>query len=142
MAALPTNILRSFAVVAATDAPLIPRQLENLAGRAALGLARVGVLDAATGEGLVLAVSMTGLDDAAGAGSSPTRPVSLVADMALPGLYEAAAEACEEAVLNGMLQAAPFTGTAADEAVAVRTLPADGWPEDVRRFQSSRRDRG
>ena len=57
---------QTFAVVVATDAPLIPRQLERLAGRAALGLARTGLWNPHTREGLVLAFSTTGIIQEAG----------------------------------------------------------------------------
>lgn len=147
---LPAEAPRSLAAVVVTDAPLIPRQLDHLAGRAALGLARVGLLDARTREGIVLALSTTGLDDTARAESPATRPVSLVGDGGLPPLYAAAAEACEEAVLNGLLQADPLPGPVTAIVGSAtqrrpdrsRSLPTEDWPEEVRRLQHARQRRG
>jgi len=142
---------RSLSVVVVTDAPLIPRQLDHLASRATVGLARVGLFDARTRDGVVLALSTTGLDDAQERGESSTRPVSLVGDGELPALYAAASEACEESVLNGLLQANPLPDTGVTalsasatqrrRAAASRTLSTEDWPDEVRRFQAARRRR-
>ena len=148
---LRADLPRSLAAVVVTDAPLIPRQLDHLASRAAVGLARVGLFDARTRDGIVLALSTTGLNDTALPESPATRPVSLVGEGGLPPLYAAAAQACEEAVLNGLLQAVPLPdrgavafGSAAPRQSGhlSRTLPIGGWPQEVRRFQSARRRRG
>ena len=130
---------RTAAAVVATDAPCTPRQLDRLAGRAALGLARVGLLDAHTREGLVIALSTTGLDDAAG-DAGITAAVGMRAEERLPELFAAVAEACEEAVFNALLAAAPMAGpgTAGDRPGRVnvgRALPASGWPAQVRAHQ-------
>ena len=82
--------------VIATNAPLIPGQLDHLAGRASIGFARVGLLDAGTREGLVLAFSTASADQ------GQTRMVD--GDL-LRQLFQAAFEACEEAVLNALLAA-------------------------------------
>ena len=69
---------QNFAMVVATDAPLIPRQLARLAERAALGLARVGLWNPATREGSVVAFSTTGIVQEERAG--PTADVRLVGE--------------------------------------------------------------
>ena len=129
----------SFAAVLATDAPLEPRQLDHLAGRAAFGLVRVGLLEERTREGLVLALSTTGLVDAE-PGPDGTVGMRSLADTGLPPLFSAAAEACEEAVLNGLLQADPLPpdhgpGVAPLRQQGLAALPAEGWPDEVRRGQ-------
>ena len=111
----------------------------------------IGSLPVVTRDGIVLALSTTGLNDTALPELSATRPVSLVGEGGLPPLYAAAAQACEEAVLNGLLQAVPLPdrgavafGSAAPRQSGhlSRTLPIGGWPQEVRRFQSARRRRG
>jgi len=123
---------RTVAAVIATDAPCSPRQLDRLAGRAALGLARVGLLDEHTREGLIIAVSTTGLDDAAG-DSNITSSVALMPELQLPALFAAAAEACEEAVLNALLAAEPLPGHSLGAV-----LPRETWPQKVHMHRQRR----
>ncbi len=88
--------------VLAVDAPLLPHQLSRLAGCAALGLARAGLLDSATRQGAVLAFSTAGP-----VGEGVTAQTAALGEEELPRLFQAAAEAGEEAVLNALLAAAP-----------------------------------
>jgi len=149
---LPASAARTFAAALVTDAPLMPRQLDRLAGRAVLGLARLGLYDADTREGLVLAQSTTGLvSETAGATPAPTgvaapgaaRPlkeaglerVGLAGEDDLPGLFRAAAEACEEAALNGLVAAAAAGPAVARDGRHLPPLPLDGWPAAVRRLR-------
>lgn len=131
---LPVDVPRTFAAVVVTDAPLMARQLDRLAGRAVLGLARVGLYDSGTREGLVVAQSTTGLsapDDGEGA----LEPVGLLGEAHLPGLFQAAAEACEEAALNGVLGALAAGPGTRRNGHPLRLLPLERWPDMVRRFQ-------
>ena len=131
------RVPRTAVAVVATDMPCDPGQLDRLAGRAALGLTRVGLLDALTTEALVIALSTSGLDDAQGVGGI-TSSLVMVAEDQLSSLFGAAAEACEEAVLNALLAAEPLIGVhhQASEppglANATHTLPTDSWPQQVR----------
>jgi D-aminopeptidase len=94
--------------VLATDAPLAPSQLERLARRAGLGLARVGsTADHGSGEIFVAFSTST-------ARSHP--------DSALNPLFEAAVDATEEAVLNALWAAEDTQGR---EGRLVRALPHD-----------------
>lgn len=102
---------QTFAMVVATDAPLIPRQLERLAGRAGLGLARTGVWNPHTREGLVLAFSTQEL----------VAPVPMVGEERLYSLFAAAAEAAEAAVVDALL--------AAETVGGLKAMPRTGWPE-------------
>ena len=86
---------QTFAAVVATDAPLIPRQLERLAGRAALGLARTGLWNPHTREGLVLAFST----------QEPAASGRMVDEEKLYPLFAAAATAAEAAVVDALLAA-------------------------------------
>ena len=140
------GVPRTAAAVVATDAPCDPGQLDRLAGRAALGLTRVGLLDAFTTDGLVIALSTTGLDDAGGE-SGVTSSMKTTSERQLPALFAAAAEACEEAVLNGLLAARPLSDVLLDIPQtpdrpglvnAHRTLPTAAWPQLVRTHRQRR----
>ena len=111
----------TLAAVVATDAPLIPLQLDRLSGRCVIGLARVGVLDAVTREGLVLGFSTV----PAPAGDGGER--ALISEAVLPTLFQAVVEAVEEAVLNALLASA-----------GEGSLPLNGWVEEVQRHQRSK----
>ena len=126
---LKSDVPRTMATVLVTDAPLIPRQLERLAGRAALGLARVGLLDGRTREGLVLALSTTGLQEVGDVRSDGTVAAAMVAESELSTLFTAAMEACEESVLNALLQAEPLPHRGLD------VLSPGAWVEQVRGHQ-------
>ena len=132
---------RNFAAVIATDAPLAPRQLGHLAGRAAYGLVRVGLLDEFTREGVLLALSTTAwsADKQAADGTVTVRTLG---DAYLPPLFAAAADACEEAVLNGLLEARDLPPSAAPGSAPLRqrrlaALPATAL-ESVRRQHAGR----
>lgn len=111
--------LGSIIIVVATDAPLLPHQLERLVRRATLGLGRVGSI-AGNGSGdLFLAFSTAGDAAAAGRGG-PGR--ERVPNGELDPLFRATVEATEEAVVNAMVAARTMVG--ADD-VRVRSLPHD-----------------
>lgn len=117
------------AAVLATDAPLLPHQLDRLAARAALGLARAGLLDSATRQGAVLAFSTAGPT-----GEGVIAQAAVLGEEGLPPLFRAAAEACEEAVLNALLAAAP----ARVGEVALDCLQPEPWAGALRRAQQER----
>ncbi|MSR82456.1 MAG: hypothetical protein EXS58_05960 [Candidatus Latescibacteria bacterium] len=117
------------AAVLATDAPLLPHQLDRLAGRAALGLARAGLLDSATRQGAVLAFSTAGP-----VGEGVTAQAAALGEEGLPPLFRAGAEAGEEAVLNGLLAAAPVRVG----GFSLEALQPEPWAEILRRVQQER----
>lgn len=80
----------SIVMVAATNAPLGPRQLERLAMRLAMGLARTGATANTSSGDLMLAFS-----------TAPLGAQRLV-DEAMTPLYQAAVEATEESILNAL----------------------------------------
>lgn len=119
----------SSAAVLATDAPLLPHQLDRLAGRAGLGLARAGLLDGAARQGAVLAFST-----AAPVAAGGVLQVGALDEEGLPALFGAAAEAAEEAVLNALLQAAP----AQVGGRQLAALQPEPWAAALRRVQEGR----
>ena len=93
---------RSVFAVVATDAPLLSGQLDRLVGRMTLGLARGGFLDAHTQAGGVLAFSTS---NALVDGEKVVQRVRMAGEEDLASLFEASAEAAEEAGLNALLAA-------------------------------------
>jgi D-aminopeptidase len=93
--------------IIATDAPLLPIQCRRLAQRATIGLARVGGVGNNDSGDIFLAFSTgNGLHDKQ---ESP-QLISMVANHNLDPLFEAVAEAMEEAILNALTAAETLTG--------------------------------
>jgi D-aminopeptidase len=110
----------SCVVVLATDAPLLPQQLERLARRAGLGLARTGST-AGHGSGEIFLAVSTGLRiprNPPGALSTPTH----LHDAFLDRLFMAAVEATEEAVVDSLFVADTVAGR---DGSVVPGLPVD-----------------
>jgi D-aminopeptidase len=120
----------SIIAVVATDAPLLPHQLNRLCKRVALGIGRVGSY-AAHGSGEIVVGFST-------ANVIPRRTrkmvykMKILLDQRLDPLYEAVMEATEEAILNAMCMAQPMTGVNGNHVPA---LPL----EDVRAFVDATR---
>ena len=94
----------SIMIVVATDAPLLARNLERLAMRAIMGLARTGSF-AGNGSGDYVIAFSTDADLRTPRDSQrPVRSETL-ANEAMSPLFAAAAEATEEAIYNALLKA-------------------------------------
>lgn len=103
----------SIIVVVATDAPLIPTQLDRLAQRATLGIARLGAGGEHFSGDLFIAFSTgnRGLPADDYDGSSPlTVGLTMLANTFVTEIFDAVADATEEAVLNALLAAKTMTG--------------------------------
>ena len=111
--------LGSIIIVIATDAPVLPHQLERLATRATLGLGRLGSISGNGSGDLFIAFSTaaTGLGVELG-----HVPVRMLGNENMNWLFAAVVQATEEAVVNAMVAAETMTG--ADD-VTVRALPHD-----------------
>jgi D-aminopeptidase len=96
----------SIIVVLATNAPLLPIQCQRLARRATTGLAWVGGIGG-NGSGDIFLAFSTGNRIQADANLNP---VHMIAPHHMTQLFEAAAEATEEAILNAMTSAETMTG--------------------------------
>jgi len=129
---LPRRIANygSIISVVATDAPLLPHQLNRLCKRVALGIGRVGSY-AAHGSGEIVVGFST-------ANVVPRRTrkmvykMKILLDQRLDPLYEAVMEATEEAILNSMCAASEMTGVNGNYVPA---LPLD----EVRKFLDATR---
>jgi D-aminopeptidase len=104
----PPNPRGSCIVVVATDAPLAPSQLERLARRAGLGLARTGSV-AHHGSGEIFVAFATSGERSSAAGD-------------MNALFQAAVDATEEAVLSALWSA---VDTAGREGRVVPALPTE-----------------
>jgi D-aminopeptidase len=97
----------SVMIVVATDAPMLSRNLERLAARAIMGLARTGS-NASNGSGdYVLAFSTSPL-----VRRNPDTPVASAQELGndrASALFQAVADATEEALYNAMLMATPVS---------------------------------
>lgn len=103
-------------IVVATDAPLDARQLRRLAARAALGLGRAGSSGSSGSGDYVIAFSTA---RRFGPRGEPLAAPAPPAEEALSPLFEAAAEATEEAVLNALLRATTVRGRDGHVAEAI-----------------------
>ncbi|MGF1671372.1 MAG: P1 family peptidase [Balneolaceae bacterium] len=107
---VPYDVDGSVMIIVATDAPVTSRNLERLAKRAFLGVARVGGF-ASNGSGDYVIAFSTHPDvrrniDAEG----HTRDITELKNSAMTPLFLAAVEATEEAILNSLFMAETITG--------------------------------
>jgi D-aminopeptidase len=111
----------SIIIVVATDAPLLAHQCDRLAQRATIGLARVGGIGADSSGDIFLAFA-TGNRGLPGAKESVPQITScrMLPNADMTPLFEACAEATEEAILNALCMATTMTGI---EGRVIHALP-------------------
>jgi len=103
----------SIIIIVATDAPLLPDQCRRLAARATIGMARAGGGTSDSSGDIFLAFSTGNTGIAAETyqrGGPVTASISMVNHQYLGPLFDAAAEATEEAIWNAMMQAGTMVG--------------------------------
>lgn len=109
----------SIIIVLATDAPLHPTQLRRLAKRATVGLARVGGWASNSSGDIFLAFSTANQvtvqeHTATTQNVDPWKPkvhsVDMIDDQTINALFEASADAVEEAILNAVCMAESMEG--------------------------------
>lgn len=98
----------SIMIVVATDAPLSPRNLERLASRTMVGLARTGS-NMSNGSG-DYAIAFSTAKECRRRPDEPIHQVRELANNAMTGLFQAVAEATEEAIYNSLFRATPVQG--------------------------------
>ncbi len=121
----------SIIAIVATDAPLLPHQCRRLAQRAAIGVGRAGGLGEDTSGDILLAFSTASLGASAQRGTGELLTVRMLPNNALNPLFEAVADATEEAILNALCAATTTTGIAGRTAYA---LPLDRLDALMRRY--------
>jgi L-aminopeptidase/D-esterase-like protein len=118
----------SIIIVVATDAPLLPHQLERLARRATLGVARTGSVSG-NGSGDIFVAFST-------ANTGAARDTTVVTVRSLPNerlnpVFAATVEATEEAIVNALVAAETMVGV---DGHRVEALPHDRLREVMRRY--------
>ena len=111
--------LGSIIVVVATDAPLLPHQLERVVKRVALGVGRNGGYGG-NGSGDIFVAFSTA--NAGAASDTGVAKVSMIPNPRMNPLFYATVQATEEAIVNALLGAETMTG--ADD-YRVYALPVD-----------------
>jgi D-aminopeptidase len=106
----------SIIIVLATDAPFLPHQLERLARRAGMGLARMGS-SAGNGSGDLFVAFSTA--NAAALTGSTTSQAQLLANDAMDPFFVATVQATEEAITNALVAARDMQGTEGHYAKAI-----------------------
>ena len=99
----------SIIITVGTDAPLMPKQLDRLAKRAALGLGRLGSYSGNSSGDLIVAFSTAPAEVNHEDQANPS-PLAPVANANIDPLFEAAAQATEEAIVNALVAARTMTG--------------------------------
>jgi len=107
----------SIIVVLATDAPLLPHQLERVARRASLGLARNGAI-AHNGSGDIF-IAFSTADQSVGRADRVLSHQSIPNDE-LDSLFAATVQATEEAIVNALVAARDMVG---DQGRYAKALP-------------------
>jgi len=111
--------LGSIIIVVATDAPLLPHQLERIARRASLGLARTGATSG-NGSGDIFVAFSTANPKAAT--TAPVAAVQMLSNERISALFSATVQATEEAIVNALVAAETMRGI---DGRVVEALPHD-----------------
>lgn len=126
------SLYGSIIAVLATDAPLLPHQLNRVCKRVALGIGRCGSY-AAHGSGeIVVGFSVANTVPRDPGNKRMEAKVRFLVDQRLDPLYQAAIEATEEAILNALCAAGPMTGQDGHHAPA---LPLDEVRDILRHYR-------
>jgi L-aminopeptidase/D-esterase-like protein len=119
----------SIIIVIATDAPLLPHQLQRLARRAAMGLARTGSV-AMNGSGDLFVAFSTA--NAGVALASSAVPALVLPNGAMNPLFTATVQATEEAIVNALVGGETMVGI---DGHRVLGLPHDRLREILARYR-------
>jgi D-aminopeptidase len=109
----------SIIVVVATDAPLLPHQLDRVIKRVALGLGRLGSI-AGNGSGDIF-IAFSTANRSAVAERNKVAQLDMLPNDRINAVFEATANATEEAIINAML--------AAEDMIGINDLKMPALPE-------------
>ncbi len=124
----------SIIIVVATDAPLLPHQLQRLAKRAALGIGRMGGT-ASNGSGDIFVAFSTANASADGGGVAS---VQMLGNDQLSPLFESTVQATEEAITNTLVAAETMTGADGFRVFALPHVRLQGILQKYNRLVSAR----
>jgi D-aminopeptidase len=127
----------SIMIVVATDAPLDARNLERLASRALVGLARTGS-SMTNGSGDYVIAFSTAESVRRREGESAAPAANLVSNDAISPLFQAVAEATEEAIYNSLFKATSVRGV---RGTTVDALPLERTLEILKKYNALNWDR-
>ncbi len=125
--------LGSIIVVLATDAPMLPHQLQRVAKRGAIGIGRCGSPGGNNSGDIFLAFSVANRD-ALSMQDEALASASYVNDAHFDGLYEAAVQSTEEAIINAMVAAEDTPTVKLPAGRICRALPHDQLVDVMRRY--------
>ena len=118
----------SIIIIVATDAPLLPHQLERIARRATMGLARTGATSG-NGSGDIFLAFSTAND---GVAAAPREiHVNMLSNSRISALFSATVEATEEAIVNALIAAETMTGV---EGRRVEAIPHGRLKEILKKY--------
>jgi D-aminopeptidase len=118
----------SIIIVVATDAPVLPHQLQRIVTRAALGVGRMGGKGENPSGDIFVAFSTA---NPGIAGQKDTSRVDMLPNDRINPLFYATVQATEEAILNAMLAADTMTGA---DGLRVFALPHDRLMTAMRKY--------
>lgn len=132
---LNSKVDGSCMIVVATDAPIDSRNLQRLAKRAFMGLAKTGGI-ASNGSGdYVIAFSTADSVRVPYAPAGPIQAVPVLHNEYVTPLFMAAIEATEEAIINSLFAATTMKGK---EGHTMEALPVDKVTEILRKYNRIR----
>ncbi len=99
----------SIIIVVGTDAPLMPKQLDRVAKRAAMGLARLGSYSGNSSGDLIVSFTTVPAEVNHEEQANPS-PITPIANASIDPLFEATTQATEEAIVNALVAARTMTG--------------------------------
>ena len=123
----PDEDAGSIIVVLATDAPLLPHQLKRLARRIPLGIGLVGGRGGNTSGDIFIAFSTANPE---GSKTSGLATLTMLPNEQITPLFNATAEATEEAIVNALVAAETMTGV---DGHTVYALPHERLREVLRK---------
>ena len=118
----------SIIVVIATDAPLLPHQLQRVVKRAALGIAKNGGIGGNSSGDIFIAFSTA--NSGAGKEGKVANVAMLPNDLINP-VFAATVQATEEAIINAMIAAETMTGV---DGNTVYAIPHDRLKEVMKKY--------
>ena len=124
----PDEDAGSIIVVLATDAPLLPHQLKRLARRIPLGIGLVGGRGGNTSGDIFIAFSTANPEGSKTAGLAA---LTMLPNERITPLFNATAEATEEAIVNALVAAETMTGV---DGHTVYALPHDRLRDVLRKY--------
>jgi D-aminopeptidase len=118
--------------VIATDAPIDHRNLQRLAARSMMGLARTGAAGSNGSGDYAIAFSTAPELRIAANNRKSKPPATLLSNEAMSPLFLAVIEATEEAIYNSLFRATTITG----RGHTVEALPIDRTLEILKRYNA------